>query len=453
MNFFTTPVMRDGERIEFEDLVRNLEKETIRYKVTSEVANDEMICLKFQIEPTKYETAISWIRTLVFDAIPDQERLGSSLSQILADIPDEKRRGDSMVHSVMEMLQCKQESSARAMETLSKALYLKRTKKLLSANPAVVINRFSELREALHRPENFRILIIADVRKLVNPVSAWKSLTNGFDVKKPLDPVDKQMALLSDIGLNPGKSAVVVRISAIQTSYVLLAAKGPDAYDHPDLPAMMVTRAFLNASEGPLWIGIRGKGMAYSTRILYSIDLGKVILLVSKSADPYNAIMSAKEQVEGYATGRWELNNCALKAAVSMVVLFVANNLSSMASTAKNSFANQVIRGIDRNWQTQMLAKVQAVKPEQVKNAMLKYLLPLFEPKSSNLFVTCGPIMVEKLKDSLTNIGYPVVVRSLESFQDPYGLDAEGDEDDEDEDSDDEDGDDDEGDGSVSDDG
>ena len=53
MNFFTTPVTRKGTRIEFEDLVLDLEKETVAYGMDSERANAEILNIQLETEPEK----------------------------------------------------------------------------------------------------------------------------------------------------------------------------------------------------------------------------------------------------------------------------------------------------------------------------------------------------------------------------------------------------------------
>ena len=438
MNVLTTPVNRDGKRIEFEDLVLDLERETVVYGIDTESANGELLVMGWQTEPENYERIIGWIRTVLFDAVHDPERMFSSLTKLLADIPDEKRAGDSMVNAVNTMIKYDQQSNVRAMSTLSKALYLKRFKKLLEVDESAAISQLRQLCEALHRPENFRILISADIEKLSKPVSAWKALTSGLETGKPLKPIISRKELLSEVGRKPGSSAYVVPMSTIDSSFAVVTGKGPDSYDHPHLPALMVARAYMDAVEGPLWVAVRGTGLAYGTGFLRSVDTGSLMFRISRSPDTYKAFTAAKEQVEGYASGKLELNKFALEGAVSEIVLGMADEQPTMVSAAVNSFANQVIRGISKDWSHQMLAKVQAVTPDQIREAMKKYMVPIFQPQSSNLVIACAQIMKDSLSERFSSEGYKPEVRALESFQDDYGMKVEGadeadDDDDEDE--------------------
>ncbi|TKA21744.1 hypothetical protein B0A50_08750 [Salinomyces thailandicus] len=448
MNFFTTPVVRGGTRVDFENVVLDLERETVSYHLDTERGNTEMLSISFETEPERYETVIGWLRTMLFDAVHDPVRLHASLTKILADLPEEKRDGDSMSYAVLAMIQYKQSSSARARSTLSKPLYLKRVKKMLKSEPDTVIDNFTKLCNAMHRPENFRIYVAADlVEKLPKPVTAWRALTDGLDLSKPLEPLPDRKAHLSDVGRNPGNTAYIVPIGAIDSSYGLLSTKGVDSYAHPDLPALMVASTYMDAVEGPLWVAVRGTGLAYGTGWRVNVDAGLITYRIYRSPDAYKAFMASKEQVEGYATGRISLEKLALEGAISEIVLNMANEQPTMATAAEASFLNQVMRGIDRDWNHQMLKKVREVTPEQIRAVMAKYMVPAFKAETGNLIVTCAQIMQEELVAKFGGQGFAPEVRLLEQFQDDYGLkapegeeqEADDDEDDEDEDMEDED--------------
>ena len=72
-NFFNSPVMRDGKRIEFEQVVVELEKDTVDYEMdsASSLGDPEGLRVMIQVEAEKYETAIHWIRCLLWDSIFD----------------------------------------------------------------------------------------------------------------------------------------------------------------------------------------------------------------------------------------------------------------------------------------------------------------------------------------------------------------------------------------------
>nr|POE63152.1 uncharacterized protein c3h1.02c [Quercus suber] len=445
MNFFTTPVVRSGENISFEDVVLELEKETVAYSVDSEAGNSEMLAISFNTEPEKYETTISWLQTLLFDAVHDPVRLHASVTKILADVPDEKRSGSSMMYAVNSMIQHQPESSTRARNTLAKALYLKRIKKMLKDDPDAVIEKFRSLCDALHRPQNFRVYVAANVEKLPSPITAWRTLTHDLDLTRPLQPLDDRKATLSSSGHNPGSSAFIVPMATIDSSFALLTSKGVDSSQHPDLPALMVAISYMDAVEGPLWVGVRGKGLAYGTGFSRSTHLGLLTFRIYRSPDAYKAFLAARTQIQGHADGTLPLDEFALEGAISEIVLRMADEQPDMASAADTSFTRQVMQGNPKDWSHAMLRKVRDVTPAQIRAAMATYLLPVFSGATANLVVTCAQVMREELADGFRKAGFECEIRGLEKFQDDYGLvgDPDADEEEEDDDNDDDDDDDD----------
>lgn len=72
-NFFSSPVLRDGKRVEFEQVIMDLEKDTVGYGITSarNLGNHEALTVHLEVEAEKYETAIKWVKSLLFDVIFD----------------------------------------------------------------------------------------------------------------------------------------------------------------------------------------------------------------------------------------------------------------------------------------------------------------------------------------------------------------------------------------------
>lgn len=63
---------------------------------------------------------------------------------------------------------------------------------------------------------------------------------------------------------------------AIEGSYGVMYAKGPEGFDHPDLPALTLANSTLNASESYLWKSIRGSGLAYGAGVEIDTESGLV---------------------------------------------------------------------------------------------------------------------------------------------------------------------------------
>jgi Zn-dependent M16 (insulinase) family peptidase len=284
------------------------------------------------------------------------------------------------------------DSSLKAQGILVKAIYMKRLKKLLAKEPETVLSWLEALRKSLFTFNNIRALVIANVEKLPNPVSAWKPLTAGLDTTSPLLPLVKMFQRLSPNGREPGKyGAVVVPMSTIDSSFCISSAKGPTSPMSP----IMIAISFLEAVEGPLWVALRGKGLAYSSYFTHDADCGFVQFSVYRSPDSYRAFIAAKAVVESYIDGTAKFEQYALEGAISGIVSGFADEQSTMVAAGQYHFVNGVIKGVDDEYNARILKAVRNVTVEQIKGVMKEVLMPAFMPGTANVVVTCTPLMEE----------------------------------------------------------
>ncbi|KAJ5907428.1 hypothetical protein N7495_000110 [Penicillium taxi] len=434
--FFNIPVERDGKTIDFEQVVVELEKDTVGYSMETarSLGNSEMLRVSFQVEPEKYETAIAWLQELSWNTIFDAERLKAITTRLLADVPDSKRSGDDMLIAVHVMVHYAEESIVRARNTLVKARYLKRVKRLLAEKPEEIVSRMEEIRKSLFQPENVRVIVIADLEKLPQPVSAWKPFAERLGASDSLNPIPNRRALLSDTGRSIGGKSYIVPMPTVDSSFAYATARGLDSYDHPKLPSLLVATAYMNAVEGPLWVAVRGKGLAYGTNFSHNIDTGYVNFDVYRSPNAQKAFEASKQIVEDYLSGASVFDPMMLEGAISSIVVSFANEQMTAASSAQGSFIRQVVRDLPSDYKERTLKKVRDISIDEIKEALRDIILPLFDAKTANFVVTCGTVLEEPIKQGFEASGFTPVVKALKDFEDDYGFfKTDGDEEEEDE--------------------
>lgn len=395
--FFNIPVRRNGKTIDFEQVVVELEKDTVGYSMENarSLGNSEMLRVSFQVEREKYETAIAWLQELCWNSIFDVERLRAINSRLLSDVPDAKRSGDDMLAAVHVMVHYGEESIARARCTLVKARYLKRVKRLLAEKPEEIVSRMEQIRKSLFQPDNIRVIVLADLEKLTHPVSAWNPFAARLGTSTDLKPITKRRDLLSEAGKNIGGKSYIVPMPTVDSSFAYATARGLDSYDHPKLPAAMVAVAYMNAVEGPLWVAVRGKGLAYGTNFAYNIETGMVNFDVYRSPNAHKAFEASKQIVEDYLSGASQFDPLMLEGAISSIVVQFANEQATPAMAAQGSFIRQVVRNLPSDYKEKMLKEVRNTNVDEVKKALREIILPLFDPKMANLVVTCGTVLEE----------------------------------------------------------
>ncbi len=171
-NFFNTPVTIDGKPVQFEDVVKQLERDTISYQISGggRIGDYEGMVIQFQVEPEKYQTIIQWLRTLMFDSIFDPVRIKAALVKALADIPEAKRDGRSMALEVDMALHSGPGVFPHRQAHPCQGSVLPPTEETDREGPG---NRLwggsEELSRSLFTFQNTRVLVTADVAKLPNP--------------------------------------------------------------------------------------------------------------------------------------------------------------------------------------------------------------------------------------------------------------------------------------------
>ncbi|ETI26960.1 hypothetical protein G647_10059 [Cladophialophora carrionii CBS 160.54] len=441
--FFNLPIKRGADVIDFQQVVTELERDTVGYSIDSASAlgNVEGIRVSFQVEIERYDVAIKWLTELLYRSIFDVERLKAINSRLLADVPDAKRSGDDMMINVHQMSHLSPKSIGRARSTLVKALYLKRIKQLLEKEPEQVVQQFERLRSTLCRFENYRVLVITDLEKVHAPVSTWQPFVEKLSPTSELTPIGKRIERLSEAGRHPGKLAYVVPMPTIDSSFAYSVARGPTSWDDPQMPAIMVAMAYMNAVEGPLWVAVRGTGLAYGTNMGYDIESGFIHLDVYRSPDAYKAFEASKKIVHDHMSGEVEFDPLMLEGAISSIVVSFANEQQTLASAAGSSFVRSVIKGLPEDHMARMLKKVRDVGVQEIKTALKEVVFDMFRPGKADIVVTCATGLKEAIADGLKEAGFSPEIRDLNYFQDDYGLkpiDGEEDdnEDDEEEDKD-----------------
>ena len=300
-----------------------------------------------------------------------------------------------MVHAVNNMVNYNLESIQRAQNTLVRASYLKGIRTLLQEEPENVLSRFEELRNAIGQAENFRLLVISDLRKLETPVTAWKPFAERWILGRPLKPLGSVAEHLSHAGKHPGGTAYLVPLSTIDSSYSIHTTKGPDYPTHPQIPALLVAIAYLDTPEGPMWQAVRGNGLAYGAYFQKRIESGHLVFSVYSSPAASKAFAAGKKVIEELISGATPFEPAALDGAISNIIYEFADEESSMVLAAQASFVNQVILGIPKEYNSQILERVRQVTLNDLKAVLRGVILPVFQPETSNLVVTCATIESE----------------------------------------------------------
>ncbi|KAF7347762.1 hypothetical protein MVEN_01533700 [Mycena venus] len=414
--FFALPVVRQsGERLTHEDVVNKLDNETVSYEVGLGLSNAfaETFRVSLKVETAHYETAIAWLKDLMYGAEFDKERLQVTIAKIQQSLPEMKRDGNTVLGSLWADLLYNEASTSRAGGILPQNEFIPNLAKQLAESPEQVIADLQEIRR------------YGNVLKLAKPRSTWAKYFRSSLPETPLSPVPLSSGTLNDLGREPVKKGIVMGLSTIESSYVTHSTKAIKGFNHPEYPAFRIALEVLNATESYLWRYIRGSGLAYGAYVSLDVESGLLSFSLYRSSNSMSAYKEASNVLKGLVDGSISLETTTLDAAKSTVVYGVAKNVSTASRAAIVSFTNQALRGVPQTHQVDLLEKYQVVTKEDVLGIFRKYFLPLFDSSKSVAVVVTAPAKVDGIVEGLTGDGFLVEKRTLEI--DPSELEGDHD--------------------------
>ncbi|KIM85318.1 hypothetical protein PILCRDRAFT_817322 [Piloderma croceum F 1598] len=415
--FFSLPVTRQsGERLTHEEVINKLDNETVSYEASLGIGDQfcETLRVSFKVETPMYETAIAWLRDLVYGGEFDKERLQVTVAKIQQSLPELKRDGNNVLSSVWANMLYADNSTSRAGGILPQTDFIPQLVQNLQTSPDKVIADFNELKKYLTDPSGIRISVTGNILGIEQPRSLWSKHFRKTIPESALAPVPLASETLSEIGKQPVKKAVVLSLPTIESSYVNHTTKGIQGFDNPESPALVVALETLNATEGYLWRAIRGSGLAYGASVSTDREAGLLTFSLYRSSNSMQAYKEAEKVVKGLVDGSIPLEATTLDAAKSSIVYSVTRGVSTAGRAAIASFINQALKGVSQNWSVELLEKYHAVTKEDVIASLKKHVLPVFDPSSSVAIAVTAPSKADSIGEGLTGAGFEVERRTLE---------------------------------------
>lgn len=426
--FFSLPVQRaSGELLSHEEVVNQLDDGTVSYEAVLGISDQfsETMRVSFKVETSQYESAIGWLRDLVYNSIFDKERLQISAAKLAQSLPELKRDGNNVLSSVWAEMLYDKSSTSLAGAILPQAEFVPKLIQNLQEDPDTVVADFEELRKYLTDPTGVRISVTGNVLDIPKPRSVWSKHFGDLLPESKLAPLKFTSDTLSELGKNPAIKATVVSLPTIESSFVNHTTKAIRGFDHPEFPALRVALEVLNAAESFLWRSIRGSGLAYGAYMSVDREAGLLTFSLYRSSNSLEAFKQAKEVVSGLVDGTVVLEETALDAAKSSIVYGVTKNVATAGRAAVNSFTNQALKGVPQDHNLQMLEKYQEVTKADVLASLKKHILPVFDSKLSMVTVVTAPSKADEIAAGLTGYGFKVEKRTLEVEADEDGSGSE----------------------------
>lgn len=257
--------------------------------------------VQFKVEREQYASAVAWLRDLVWASHFSIDRLEVSVAKLRQELPQRKRDGDGVSQAMSRALVFDESKSTAVANGLLRQIdFLPELARRIKDEPTSVVRDLEAFRAesapiscfflskyflglisslllfcSVTKPENIRIAISGSILQLPNPRAPFLDHFPALPPTAP-SPTPFSRLSLSPLGASPRETCEVVQLSSIEGSYAQITGKGIAGWDHPELAAVEVTKAVMNALESYLWKFIRGSGLAYGAGVTASVEAGTV---------------------------------------------------------------------------------------------------------------------------------------------------------------------------------
>jgi len=148
--FFSLPVKREsGENLTHEEVINKLDNETVSYDVGLGVGNSfsDVVRVSIKVEVAAYETAVAWLKDLIYGIQFDKERLQVTVAKIQQSLPEMKRDGSTVLSSVWTDLLFNNASTSKAGGLIPQIDFVPKLAQELQESPEKVFADFEEIRK------------------------------------------------------------------------------------------------------------------------------------------------------------------------------------------------------------------------------------------------------------------------------------------------------------------
>ncbi|XP_017886890.1 uncharacterized protein C05D11.1-like [Ceratina calcarata] len=427
-----SPVFRNGELISYEDVVAELEADTIQNdtSIGIEAYSSKFTCgsynycaiLSLRLEIEKYDNGVQWIKELLYESKLTPDRLKIIAAKMVNDVAQAKRRGNGVVIELMKGLLYNKDSNVFTSSMLRQQKFLNNLLERLNdeTGQKEVLSEIESVRELITSPKNVVLYVAANVDKLTaqvpNIYSAWNTHFSTFDTasKTKLEAIP-DAALLNAMDEIPSKGCVT-GLGSIESSYLRQTCPCVNDYQSPDLAPLLVCLKYLTQLEGPMWRLIRGQGLSYGYDIYPKLSEGLLYLTFYKSTNIIAAYKEAKSIVEAHIfENKWE--KLLFDSAKSCLIFEIIEKEQSVGDLVLQSLLSY-FKNVPHDYTQQMVQRISEVTIEDMGRIASQYLKPLFDPKECKTTIVCHPSKVQDIVDAFKTLNHDLM--SYNTLEESY---------------------------------
>lgn len=404
--FTESPIIRDGKLIPHEEVVAELEADTVAVGVRIGLdCNSRFSCgpysstisILIQIEPTKYAKGAQWLAEILHKTQFVVERIQPTAAKMANDVAQAKRNGNATARALLKAIYYKADTNVQLVSFMKQFKFLSTVlEKLEKPDQAQgVIDDLNRVRGIITSGSNVALHIAAN----------WEKLAGlGLDLKTPWLPIvsesnevklAEKLRIISDFelinqaGNVENATGVILGLGSVESVFLFHAVPAINNFTDPDLPTLMLFLQYLLQLEGPLWRQIRGAGLAYGYSIIPRPNEGLLYLSLYRATNVVGAYKETRTIIEQQLKDDATWDETLLESARSSLIFEVIEREKSVGDVVVQALL-YTFKNTSVDYNKTLVHKINAIKKEDLARVGQKYVAPLFSSKARTSIV-CHP--------------------------------------------------------------
>lgn len=415
-----SPLNRNGIIIPYEEVVEQLEQDFIDTAAMVGLgcaALSNLFLIIFKVEVKNYAKAINWLKDILFNTQFTHDRIKTVATKMVGDIAQEIRSGSSVCDTAISSLLHDRNCNSFADNMFRQYIFLKKLLKQLEIESSVVQDQVTKVRNLMCLPKNIFTHMTVNKshfeqdKSLIEP---WnKLLPDHIDVGKKFT-FDNMIPDAQSLRREPGPIGILIGVGSVDSNFLNQAVPiFTDPY-HPDLPALHVLKKYLFQLEGPMWRGIRGRGLSYSYGLNINVLGGYLMFYLYRATQIIEAYAESKKIIYSYLDGESQFEHSLIVSAKSSLVYdFMKTEENSSCRSLRSLIGHCTKVSIDYN--KEMIQKIQDIDVKTMKDVGNRYLRVLFESDQKRVSVCCNPSKAQDVIAGLDKLGCKIEQTTMDN--------------------------------------
>eukprot|EP01134_Creolimax_fragrantissima_P004653 CFRG4653T1 len=433
---FELPINRNGSVIDYEDVVKELERDTVSHGnacgVTGGGSNfvcgsfPVMLSVEIKSQVPEYKKSVEWLGEFLWHSVPNAERFKVAINRLISDIPNSKRSEMTMTLALMRQLSLPSpHSNIYATNLIRQSNFLTNILSRLDAGEEQVkevMAEFESFRACVTHPNRLTVNVIGNSFSLpTTPLNVWKDIAHTCPFLKEEATKPARVQRVQDlVNMENYGKALVYTPPSTESGYICVTWPGIKEFDDPDLPALKVLMEYMTACEGVFWKALRGKGYSYSYSLNALVEEGSMMFIITKASklvQAFDESINIFKEFTGESGTTVEFDESLLQAAQSGCIYSELSKGETMSAAARQSFLHNQYTGLGSSASVKRLADIQAVTLDDLRRVAKIHLSGMLNAKLVNMVATVNPSKAEELTNGLAPYGYTLeTVPDIEKY-------------------------------------